>query len=147
MRVPCIECPRTSDGRQLFPCVTPPDADVVVCIDEHALCDDVVHCPNGEDEDATVCMFHRLVCSSLTRVYARLAEKNCTPNSWPEFCQIITDLHNSFTGKFSSKFAVKWLGLLRIPPHLAYVATLPCVTNINVRKQATSDKLQGIVNM
>ena len=27
------------------------------------------------------------------------------------------------------------------------VATLPCVTNINVRKQATSDKLQGIVNM
>ena len=29
--------------------------------DEHALCDDVVHCPSGEDEDGTVCMFHRLV--------------------------------------------------------------------------------------
>lgn len=55
------ECPRSSDGRQLFACVTPPDADVIVCIDEHALCDDVVHCPNGEDEDGTVCMFHRLV--------------------------------------------------------------------------------------
>ena len=55
------ECPRTSDGRQLFPCVTTEDADVVVCIDEHALCDDVVQCPNGEDEDPTVCMFHRLV--------------------------------------------------------------------------------------
>jgi len=50
-----------SDGRQLFACVTPEDADVVVCIDEHALCDDVVQCPNGEDEDPTVCMFHRLV--------------------------------------------------------------------------------------
>ena len=31
-----------------------------------------------------------------------------------------------FTGKFLSKFAVKWI--LHIPPHLAYVATLPCET-------------------
>jgi len=35
-----------------------------------------------------------------------------------------TKIQNSFTGRFFSEFAVKWL--LRIPPHLAYVATLPC---------------------
>jgi len=44
-----------------------------------------------------------------------------------------------FTGWFSSKFAVEWL--LKIPPHLAYVAILPCETLI-VRKQAINDKLQ-----
>jgi len=30
------------------------------------------------------------------------------------------------TGRFLGKFAVKWT--LKIPPHLAYVATLPCET-------------------
>ena len=39
--------------------------------------------------------------------------------------------HNSvkskvFTGRFFDKFVVKWI--LKIPPHLAYVATLPCET-------------------
>jgi len=49
--------------------------------------------------------------------------KNCTPNSLPHFSQSLTDLQNSFTGRFSTKFALKWL--LWVPPHLAYVATLP----------------------
>jgi len=50
-----------------------------------------------------------------------------------------TDL--SFTGRFLSKFGVKWI--LNIPSHLAYVATLPCETLMS--KQAISDKLQGSV--
>ena len=41
-----------------------------------------------------------------------------------------------------SKFAVKWI--LNIPPHLAYVATLPCET-LMPAKQAINDKLQGSV--
>ena len=40
------------------------------------------------------------------------------------------------------KFAVKWI--LKIPPHLAYVATLPCETLMSA-KQALKDKLQGSV--
>jgi len=44
-----------------------------------------------------------------------------------------------FTGRFLGKFAVKWT--LKIPPHLAYVATLPCET----LKQAINDELQGNV--
>jgi len=39
----------------------------------------------------------------------RVGQKNCTPNSWPYFCQILTDIQNSPTGRFASKFAVKWL--------------------------------------
>jgi len=35
-----------------------------------------------------------------------------------------TKIQNCFTGRFLSEFAVKLL--IRIPPHLAYVATLPC---------------------
>ena len=36
------------------------------------------------------------------------------------------------------------LQLMKIPPHLAYVATLPCETLMSA-KQAVSDKLQGSV--
>ena len=44
-----------------------------------------------------------------------------------------------FTGRFLSKFAVKWI--LNIAPHLAYVATLFCETLMS----AINDKLQGSV--
>ena len=43
---------------------------------------------------------------------------------------------------FLSKFAVNWI--LNIPPHLAYVATLPCETLLSA-KQAINVKLQGSV--
>jgi len=60
----------------------------------------------------------------------------------PYFCQILTDLKKNFTGIFVSKFAVK--KILKIPLHLAYVATLPCKTLLSA-KQAINDKLQGSV--
>jgi len=46
------------------------------------------------------------------------------------------------TGRFLGKFAVKWIS--KIPPHLAYVATLPCETLMSA-KQVINDKLQGSV--
>jgi len=46
------------------------------------------------------------------------------------------------TGRFLGKFAVKWI--LKIPPHLAYVATLPCETVMSA-KQAINEKLQGSI--
>jgi len=57
-----------------------------------------------------------------------------------DFCQILTDLLNVFTGRFLSEFAV------HASPHLAYVyvATLPCETLISA-KQAIIYKLQGSV--
>jgi len=58
---------------------------------------------------------------------------------------ILSNLNRSkkfFTGRFLSKFAVKWI--LKIPPHLAYVATLPCETLMSA-KQALNDKFQGSV--
>jgi len=57
-------------------------------------------------------------------------------------CQFLADLQNFFTGWFPSIFAVKWI--LNIPPHLAYVATLPCETLMSAQ-QAINDKLQGSV--
>jgi len=55
---------------------------------------------------------------------------------------MLTDFKNVFTGRFISKFVVKWI--LKIPPHLAYVAALPRETIMSA-KQAINDKLQGIV--
>jgi len=46
------------------------------------------------------------------------------------------------TGGFLSKFAFTWT--LKISPHLAYVATLPCKTLLSA-KQATNEELQGSV--
>jgi len=47
-----------------------------------------------------------------------------------------------FTERFLGKFAVKRIS--KIPPHLAYVATLPCET-LMPAKQDINDKLQGSV--
>ena len=69
--------------------------------------------------------------------------KRGTPYSWWYVCQILTDFHNSFTGRFSNQFAVKWL--LKVPPqwpHLACIATLPCETLMS--KNAIIDTLQGV---
>ena len=46
---------------------------------------------------------------------------------------MLTDLPNFFTGRFPSKFAVKWI--LNIPLHLAYVATLPCETLMSAKQR------------
>jgi len=48
-----------------------------------------------------------------------------------------------FTRRFLDKFAANWIS--KIPPHLAYVSTLPCETFLMSAKQ-TNDKLQGIVS-
>ena len=37
---------------------------------------------------------------------------------------MLTDFQNSFTGRLTGKFETK--SYLNIPPHLKYVATLPC---------------------
>jgi len=53
------------------------------------------------------------------------------------------DRLKKFTGRFLSKFAVKWI--LKVPPHLVYVAILPCETLLSA-KQAINDKLQGCLS-
>jgi len=68
-------------------------------------------------------------------------EKNGATDSQSQFCQILTDLQIFFTRRFFGKFAVKCV--LKIPSHLAYVATLPCETVS--AKQAIKNKLQGSV--
>jgi len=50
--------------------------------------------------------------------------------------------NKNFTGRFPGNFAVKCV--LKIPPHLAYVATLPYETIMSAR-QVLNDKLQGSV--
>ena len=58
--------------------------------------------------------------------------------------RFLTDLRTFFTVRFLGKFAVKWIS--KIPPHIAYVDTLPCETLMSA-KQAINDKLQGSVDV
>jgi len=58
------------------------------------------------------------------------------------FCQISTDLKKIITGRCLGKFAVK--RVLKIPPHLAHVAALPCETVMSA-KQAINEQIQGSV--
>jgi len=53
-------------------------------------------------------------------------QKTKPRNFGSEISQILTDFKNSFTDRFSRKFAVQHY--VDIPPHLTYVATLPCET-------------------
>jgi len=65
------------------------------------------------------------------------------PKKWGHRLMSITlsnlDRLKKSTGKFLCKFVVKWI--LKIPPRLAYVVTLPCETVMSA-KQAINDKLQ-----
>jgi len=47
-------------------------------------------------------------------------------------------IFKKFTERVLGKFVLKWI--LKIPPHLAYVATLLCETLMSA-KQAVNDKL------
>ena len=60
--------------------------------------------------------------------------KNGATDSWPYFYQVLTDLENFFTGCW----------ILKIQPHLAYVAILPRETLMSA-KEAINDELQGSV--
>ena len=42
---------------------------------------------------------------------------------------MLTDFQNSFTGRLMGKFATN--SYLNIPPHLKYIATLPCGIPLN----------------
>ena len=42
-----------------------------------------------------------------------------------------------FTGRFLGKFAVKWI--LKVPSHLAHVATLPCGTLVSAKQPLTTN--------
>ena len=58
-----------------------------------------------------------------------MSQKNKTPNFCSYLRQILTDFQNSFTAThthytLSRKFAIKFI--IKIPPHLKHVATLPC---------------------
>ena len=54
----------------------------------------------------------------------------------------LNQLKKIFTGRFLGKYVVK--RILKIPPHLAYIATLACETLMSA-KEAINDKLQGSV--
>jgi len=54
----------------------------------------------------------------------RVCQKSGPTDSSPYFCQILTDLNNFFTGRLFG-INLQSNGLLKIPQHLAYVATLP----------------------
>jgi len=75
----------------------------------------------------------------------------CRPTGWAKKAGPHTHGHSSvkpesikkiFTGRFFRELVVKWK--FKIPPHLAYVATLPCET-LTSAKQAINDKLQDSV--
>jgi len=69
--------------------------------------------------------------SHLIYVYT-VSQKNKTPNSCPWLHQMLTDFHNSFTVRLSTKFVTK--SCTNTPPHPKRVATLPC--EISVQKIA-----------
>jgi len=61
----------------------------------------------------------------LSQIYTMIG-KTKPPNFWQQLCQILTNFKNSFTDILSRKFAMQ--SYVGIPPHLTYVATLPCET-------------------
>ena len=55
------ECPPTLGGERQFFCPTPNENEEWTCVTLDQLCNTKYNCPNGEDEDETMCLFHRPV--------------------------------------------------------------------------------------
>jgi Low-density lipoprotein receptor domain class A len=73
------ECPTTTTGERKFAC---PRRDVdspTICITSWKLCNNHADCPDGEDEDEKLCLFHRpvifhILSSSLLQFSSFLAD-------------------------------------------------------------------------
>ena len=59
------ECPMTEDNVEMLACPTPDIWNRIHCIHYYSLCDRKINCPNAEDEDPTMCLFHSVVSISL----------------------------------------------------------------------------------
>ena len=79
--------------------------------------------------------------SNVPSIY-RLGQKS-RATKYRHMIIILSNLYRfqkNFTERFLGNFVVKWI--LKMPPHLAYVATLPYETLMSA-KQAINDKLRG----
>ena len=51
----------TEDNVEMLACPTPDMWNRIHCIHYYSLCDRKINCPNAEDEDPTMCLFHSVV--------------------------------------------------------------------------------------
>ncbi|XP_061177206.1 uncharacterized protein LOC133185934 [Saccostrea echinata] len=70
--IPVIQCEENSSD--LIACPSPNSKGVFYCISEELLCDKVMNCPNGEDEDLVSCMFHKWANTFFTSLSHSLAD-------------------------------------------------------------------------
>ncbi|XP_045196537.1 uncharacterized protein LOC123551568 [Mercenaria mercenaria] len=56
--IPKIVCPKSEHNNDMLACPTPDTWKRIHCIDYYSLCDRKINCPNGEDEDPIMCLFH-----------------------------------------------------------------------------------------
>ena len=114
----------------------------MVCVDRLPLLSEIYRDENQTFSSVNSAWIHSIVLITLPCYWHLLYivfHKRDTPYKWWCLCQIFTDFHNSFTGRFYSKFAVK--RLLKIAQRLAYVATLPC-ERLMSEEQSINGKLQ-----
>ena len=83
----------------------------------------------------------RKTCAGKGRIY-RVSQKKWCHRLLTAILSNLNRFQFFFTGRFLGNYVVKWI--LKIPPHLAYVASLPCATLITA-KQEINDNLQGSV--
>jgi len=69
----------------------------------------------------------------------RVSQKSETKNSWPWFCQILTDFQKLLTGRFLRKVVTK-------NPKNHCICCHTILWNINVIKRAINDKLRWRLN-
>lgn len=79
--IPQIACPLSEDKTEMLACPTPDRWKRIHCIDYFSLCDRKINCPNGEDEDPTMCLFHsatdmymKKMMSSMYQLYRQTQE-------------------------------------------------------------------------
>ncbi|KAH3727922.1 hypothetical protein DPMN_053868 [Dreissena polymorpha] len=74
--VPKFVCGPSDDNTELLACPTPDSLGRIHCIDFYSLCDHKIHCPNGEDEDSTMCLFHTATHQYMDKMMTMISRMN-----------------------------------------------------------------------
>ncbi|XP_052811414.1 uncharacterized protein LOC128239027 [Mya arenaria] len=74
--IPKFACGQSEDDTELIACPTPDRHGRIHCIKYFSLCDHRIQCPNAEDEDPTMCLFHSATEQYMNKMMTTISRMN-----------------------------------------------------------------------
>ncbi|XP_046571628.1 uncharacterized protein LOC124279794 [Haliotis rubra] len=70
-----LACERSANGLRKYRCPTLDQYGNIRCIDDNSLCNHVPDCPEGEDEQPSLCLFYKVIDRDLKALFDFIVER------------------------------------------------------------------------